>query len=86
MSTDVISPLRRRMIEDMSARKLGPHTQRSHIGGCKRFAAYLKRSPDTAAADDRRAGEAFGQLVLLRLQVAKAGHEGAADSRHPRWR
>jgi hypothetical protein len=29
MSTDVISPLRRRMIEDMSARKLGPHTQRS---------------------------------------------------------
>ena len=54
MSTDVISPLRRRMIEDMSARKLGPHTQRSHIGGCKRFAAYLKRSPDTATADDIR--------------------------------
>src|SRR5260370_38337418 len=41
MSTDAISPLRRRMIEDMSARKLNPHTQRSHIGSCKRFAAYL---------------------------------------------
>jgi hypothetical protein len=30
------------MIEDMSARKLNPHTQRSHISNCKRFAAYLK--------------------------------------------
>ena len=29
MSTDAISPLGQRMIEDMSARKLNPHTQRS---------------------------------------------------------
>ena len=29
MSTDAISPLRQRMIEDMSARKLNPHTQRT---------------------------------------------------------
>jgi hypothetical protein len=50
MSTDAISPLRQRMIEDMNARKLNPHTQRSHINSCKRFAAYLKRSPDTATA------------------------------------
>jgi integrase/recombinase XerD len=55
MSTDsTISPLRRRMIEDMAARKLNPHTQRSHISSCKRFAAFLKRSPDTASADDVR--------------------------------
>ena len=52
MSTDAISPLRQRMIEDMSARKLNPHTQRSHISSCKRFAAYLKRSPGTATADE----------------------------------
>ncbi len=45
MSADAISPLRQRMIEDMSARKLSLHTQRSHISSCKRFAAYLKRSP-----------------------------------------
>ena len=31
MSTDAVSPLRQRMIEDMNARKLGAHTQRSHI-------------------------------------------------------
>src|SRR5215472_2971204 len=55
MSTDTtVSPLRQRMIEDMAARKLGPHSQRSHISSCKRFAAFLKRSPDTAAVDDIR--------------------------------
>ena len=54
MSTETIKPLRQRMIEDMNARKLGAHTQRSHLSSCKRFAAYLKRSPDTATADEVR--------------------------------
>jgi site-specific recombinase XerD len=54
MSTEVFSPLRQRMIEDMNARKLGAHSQRSHIYSCKRFAAFLKRSPDTARAEDIR--------------------------------
>ena len=46
--TTPVSPLRQRRIEDMTARQLGPHSQRSHIYSCKRFAAFLKRSPDTA--------------------------------------
>src|SRR5947208_11720391 len=54
MSTITISPLRQRMIEDMTARKLGAHSQRSHIYSCRRFAAFLKRSPDTATAEDIR--------------------------------
>jgi len=54
MTTEAITPLRQRMIEDMTARKLGPHTQRSHISSCKRFAAFLKRSPDTATCEDIR--------------------------------
>jgi integrase/recombinase XerD len=54
MGKDTISPLRQRMIEDMNARKLGKHTQRGHISSCKRFAAFLKRSPDTATAEDLR--------------------------------
>jgi site-specific recombinase XerD len=54
MSTETISPLRQRMIEDMNARKLGKHTQRGHISSCKRFAAFLKRSPDAATAEDLR--------------------------------
>jgi hypothetical protein len=52
MSTDTGSPLRQRMIEDMRARKLCAATQRGHIRGCKRFAAFLKRSLDTATAED----------------------------------
>jgi site-specific recombinase XerD len=52
--TETVSPLRQRMIEDMAARKLNPHSQRSHISSCKRFAAWLKRSPDTAMADEVR--------------------------------
>jgi integrase/recombinase XerD len=54
MGKDVVSPLRQRMIEDMNARKLGKHSQRSHIHSCKRFAAFLKRSPETATPDDIR--------------------------------
>jgi integrase/recombinase XerD len=38
----------------MAARKLNPYTQRSHIHSCKRFAAWLKRSPDTATPDEVR--------------------------------
>ena len=62
--TDTVSPLRQRMIEDMAARKLNPHTQRSHIYSCKRFAAWLKRSPDTATLDEVR-------LVPQRLAVGQ---------------
>ena len=54
MSTDAISPLRQRMLDDMTARHLGPHTQQDYIRSCKRFAAFLKRSPETATADDIR--------------------------------
>ena len=52
--TKTVSPLRQRMIEDMAARKLNPHTQRGHISSCKRFAAWLKRSADTATPDEVR--------------------------------
>ena len=52
--TNTVSPLRQRMLEDMAARKLNPHTQRGHIYSCKRFAAWLKRSPDTATPDEVR--------------------------------
>src|SRR5882724_3324142 len=54
MSTYTVSPLRQRMIEDMNGRKLGAGTQRGHIHSCKRFTEFLKRSPDTATAEDIR--------------------------------
>jgi integrase/recombinase XerD len=64
MSTDTVSPLRQRMIEDMTSRQLGAHTQRGHIYSCRRFAAFLKRSPDTATAEDIR---------LFQLHLAETG-------------
>ena len=54
MSTETVSALRQRMIEDINSRKLDLHTQRGHIYSCKRFAAFLKRSPDTATREDLR--------------------------------
>tara|TARA_R110002051_G_scaffold8428_2_gene35392 strand:+ start:6845 stop:7759 length:915 start_codon:yes stop_codon:yes gene_type:complete len=47
-----ITPLRARMILDMTARTLGPASQTSHLRACKRFAAWLGRSPETATPDD----------------------------------
>ena len=44
--------LRDRMIADMTARNLGPASQTGHLRACKRFAAWLRRSPDTATPDD----------------------------------
>jgi len=54
LTTNIVSPLRQRMIEDMNARNLCAGTQRGHIRSCKRFAAFLKRSPDTATFEDIR--------------------------------
>ena len=59
MSTQAVSELRLRMIEDMKARQLNQHTQRNHIYSCKRFAAYLKRSLETATADEVRAFQLY---------------------------
>ena len=50
MSTEAISPLRQRMIEDMKARKLGAHTQRGHIRSCRgspRFSSGLLTRPQS---------------------------------------
>ncbi|AGI65855.1 putative IS91-family integrase/recombinase [Octadecabacter antarcticus 307] len=46
------TPLRARMIADMSGRNLGPASQTGHLRACKRFAAWLGRSPEMATPDD----------------------------------
>ena len=53
-STSSVSPLRQRMLDDMRMRKLSPKTQISYIRSVWQFAAYLKRSPDTATAEELR--------------------------------
>ncbi len=53
-STQPVSPLRQRMLEDMRMRKLAPKTREAYIRAVSRFAKYLGRSPDTATAEDLR--------------------------------
>ncbi len=49
-----VSPLRRRMIEDMTLRKFAPRTQAGYIRAVKSFSAFLGASPDTAGYEDVR--------------------------------
>ena len=49
-----ISPLRQRMLDDMRMRQLSPKTQIGYVRAVKRVTRYLKRSPDTATAEDLR--------------------------------
>jgi len=52
MTDKAISPLRRRLIEDMAIRRLSPKTQLHYIRHVKRFADFLGRSADKATAED----------------------------------
>src|SRR5438445_450104 len=72
MTDQAMSPLRRRMIEDMTMRKLAPRTQQGYIRTIKNLAAFLGRSPDTATFEDIR---------RFQLQVAASG-VGAPSVNH----
>src|SRR5215207_2537094 len=54
MTDEAMSPLRRRMIEDLTIRKFAPKTQHDYVQRVKNFAAFLGRSPDTASFEDVR--------------------------------
>jgi hypothetical protein len=47
-----ISPLRRRMIEDMTVRNLSPATQQSYLSAVLKFSRYFGRSPDRLGLED----------------------------------
>ena len=53
-STQAITPLRQRMIDDMRMRKLCDKTQTGYIRAVRQLAAFLQRSPDTASVEDLR--------------------------------
>src|SRR5712672_9538 len=54
MTDKAISPLRQRMIEDMTIRKFAPKTQHDYVQRVKHFAAFQGRSPGTASFEDVR--------------------------------
>ena len=63
-----ITPLRQRMIDDMTIRNLSPTTQASYLHWVKSFARHIGRSPDQAGSEDVRAF----QLHLVRRKIAWA--------------
>ena len=54
MSIEAVSPLRKRMIEDMTIRQFGGKTQGDYIRQVREFTAFLGRSPDRAEPEDLR--------------------------------
>ena len=70
-----ISPLRARMIEDMSVRGFKDDTRRDYVRHVRSFAAFIGRSPDTATAEDLRRHRQLGICIsiesVLRLSDAR---------------
>src|SRR6266581_3087612 len=66
MTDKCISPLRQRMIEDMSLRHFSEKTQKDYIRAVKNLTIFLQRSPDTASNEDLR-------LFQLRLAENRVG-------------
>jgi Phage integrase, N-terminal SAM-like domain len=50
-----LSPLRRRMIEDMTVRNMSPATQRSYVSAVSKFSRYFGKSPEWLSLEDVRA-------------------------------
>jgi integrase/recombinase XerD len=66
MIDKAISPLRQRMIEDMTARHFAEKAQADYIRYVRNFAAFLGRSPDTASAEDCR----LFQMYMTKTHVS----------------
>ena len=73
MSKKPVSPLRQRLIDDMTARRFSEDTKRDYVRNVRNFAAFLGRSPDTATSDDLRRY----QLHMAQQQIS-AGSINAA--------
>src|SRR3979411_3016149 len=73
MTDEAMSPLRRRMIEDMRTLRLAPKTQKDYIQIIKGLAVFLGRSPDTASFEDLR---------RFQLRVAARGVGAGAINRN----
>ena len=71
-----MSPLRRRMIEDMTIRNLSPATQQSYLYAVSKFSRHFGRSPDRLGVEDVRAYQ--DGVERLGMVVAEPGRLRAA--------
>ena len=70
-----MSPLRRRMIEDMTIRNLSPATQQSYLHAVAKFSRYFGRSPDRLGLEEVRAYQVH--LVAKRRVVVASTRSSA---------
>ena len=63
-----MTPLRRRMLEDMQIRNLSPHTIDGSLRSVAQFAQHFKTSPDRLGPEPIRTY----QLHLLHQQVSES--------------
>ncbi len=68
MSKKPISPLRQRMIDDMTARRVKEKVQKDYVRHVRTFAAFLGRSPNAATSEDLRRF----QVHLARQEIGVA--------------
>src|SRR5439155_13397728 len=71
-----ISPLRTRMIEDMTVRGFNEDTRRDYVRHVRAFAAFIGRSPDTVTAEDLR----LFQLHQTQIGVQPPSINGAVSA------
>jgi hypothetical protein len=69
-----VSPLRQRLIDDMTMRHFSHETQRNYLRDVGWFATWLGRSPHTAVAED-----------LRRFQIEQQEAIGQLSERPPHW-
>ena len=71
-----MTPLRRRMIEDMRIRNLSPQTQRAYVEQVSRFALHFGQSPERLGQDEIRAWQIYlveeRRLAASSISVAVA--------------
>jgi integrase/recombinase XerD len=66
MLDKLISPLRQRMIDDMTARRFMEKVQKDYVRHVRNFTVFLGRSPDTATSEELRRY----QLHLAKQQIS----------------
>jgi integrase/recombinase XerD len=66
--SEQMTPLRRRMIDDMTIRNMSPNTQKAYIRAVKNFSLHFQRSPENLTFEDVRIYQLH--LVSRGLQAA----------------
>ena len=68
--TEQVSPLRQRIIDDMTIRNMSPNTQKAYIRAVKNFSRYFGKSPDKLNFEDVRKYQLGGTSTDIRRVLA----------------